>query len=365
MIAAGTGGFKKKDHGRRKTIKRTQTVERRYNGAMLYAMAQEGCLKATIWGGRKLETLFGKRLPAGQAIGESWEVADHPHGESHVANGPLAGRGLRWVVEHAAEELYGPGAPAAWLKRFPLMVKIIDAAEDLSVQVHPDDAYAAAHGVGDSGKSECWVVLEAAPGAEIINGVRPGVGREEFRAAVERGTVAELLVRQVVRAGDVVFIPAGRVHAIGRGIVLAEFQQPSDVTYRVFDWNRKDASGRGRELHLERALESIRFDGQRTEAGGQGVARHDGTVMMESLAKCPEFWLHRTTVARGEATFSMSEGFRCVMAVAGQGSLTASRLSGEVVALRPGRTVIVPAAAGEFRLQTDAGLTVLVSGVEK
>ncbi len=337
----------------------------RYNGAMLYAMAKEGFLKATPWGGRKLKTLLGKRLPAGLTIGESWEVADHPHGESRVAEGPLAGRGLRWVVENAAEELYGPGAPAGWLKRFPLMVKIIDAAEDLSVQVHPDDAYAAAQGVGDSGKTECWVILEAAPGAELINGVRPGVGREEFRAAAELGTVAELLVRQPVWAGDVIFIPAGRVHAIGRGIVLAEFQQPSDVTYRVFDWNRKDASGRGRELHLERALECIRFDGRWAEAGGKGVIRRDTTVTVESLAECPQFWLQRATVVRGETVFSTSDGFRCVMAVAGQGSLAAPQLSSEIVELRPGRTVIVPVAAGEFRLRTEAGLTVLISGVAK
>jgi mannose-6-phosphate isomerase len=334
---------------------------------MLYAMAQEGCYKATVWGGRKLETLLGKRLPAGETIGESWEVADHPHGESHVAEGLLAGRGLRWVVENAAEELYGPGAPAAWRKRFPLMVKIIDAAEDLSVQVHPDDAYVAAQGVGDSGKTECWVVLEAAPGAELINGVKRGVGREEFRAAVERGTVAELLERQPVRAGDVVFIPAGRVHAIGRGIVLAEFQQPSDVTYRVFDWNRKDASGRGRELHLERALECIRFDWPGSDLSAK-VRR--GEFAVESLTECPQFWLQRVTVGRGEAMFNTlglrgGEGFQCMMAVAGQGSLTAPRLSKDEVELRPGRTVIVPAAVEEYRLETDAGLTVLVSGVEK
>ena len=166
----------------------------------VYPMIQSPALKETLWGGRKLAR-FGKTLPPEVAIGESWELADHPNGRSYILNGPLAGLSLRQLVEQYADQLYGPAAPQDWLNRFPLLVKIIDAADSLSVQVHPDDAYTAAHGINDTGKTECWVILGADAGAELVVDVRPGTSAEQFKQAAEQGRLDDFLVRQSVKIG--------------------------------------------------------------------------------------------------------------------------------------------------------------------
>jgi mannose-6-phosphate isomerase len=341
----------------------------------LYAMLQQPVLKLKPWGGRKLQTLFGKPLEPGQKVGESWELADHPHGESHVARGPLLGRSLRWVVENCPDELYGPGAAAAWRRRFPLLVKLIDASEDLSVQVHPGDEFARGNGSDICGKTECWVILQAAPGAQLITGVESGVSKEDFRRAAERGQLEPLLVRQEVRAGDVVFVAAGRLHAIGAGIVLAEFQQSSDTTYRVHDWGRQDADGRSRELHLEQALECTRFEGRFPAAGGRGFVLNEGGATVESLVECRELWLERVTLVRSQAGFRLDRswdpaapagvsGFQCVMIIEGQGTLEVPML-GERLPVTTGQTVLVPAVVGSFVLRAPQTLVALTSGVNR
>jgi mannose-6-phosphate isomerase len=222
----------------------------------LYPFTFHPIFKERVWGGRSLEQLYGKPLPPNALIGESWEIADRPHDASVIANGPLAGRDLHWLVEHHREELLGTAEPLAG--RFPLLIKILDAREKLSLQVHPPPEKAAQ--LGGEAKTEMWYIAEAAPGAELFAGLKRGVTRQDFEESIRTGTVAECFHRIAVRRGDALFLPSGRVHTIGAGLVVFEVQQNSDTTYRVFDWNRVGLEGKPRKLHVAESLESINFD---------------------------------------------------------------------------------------------------------
>jgi mannose-6-phosphate isomerase len=221
-----------------------------------------------IWGGRKFETVLGKQLPAGKQIGESWEIYDFPPGicdnsnnwvSAEVANGPLAGRTIHSLVDEFGRDLLGDVQPVGPHKQFPILIKFLDAREDLSVQVHPPEAYAATH-PGAHLKTEAWYVLEHDAGSRIYKGLRPGVTRESFRRSIEQGTCEEQLAAITVKEGQCFFLPSGTVHALGAGILVAEVQTPSDTTFRVYDFNRLE-NGKPRTLHIEQALECINFSG--------------------------------------------------------------------------------------------------------
>lgn len=221
-----------------------------------YPLKSVPIFKERIWGGQKLRDAFDKNLPAGQKIGESWELAGLPDDESIIANGELAGQTLASVVERYPEQMLGvKEAP----KPFPLLIKLLDAQDVLSVQVHPDPETCRRMGAGDT-KTECWYVIDAEPGAVIYKGLKQKVSREQFAQAIKDGTTADLLAKIPVQPGECHFLPAGTAHAIGAGLLIAEIQTPSDTTYRVFDWNRVDDAGQPRQLHLDEALESIHFD---------------------------------------------------------------------------------------------------------
>ncbi len=224
---------------------------------MLYPLTFKPILKERVWGGRKLEQLYAKPLPPGAPIGESWEISDRPGDVSVVANGPLAGRDLRWLMEHHGPEILGKTKPAAG-NRFPLLCKILDCAEILSLQVHPPPGKAAE--LGGEPKTEMWYVADAAPGAELYVGLRRGVTRTKFEEQIKDGTVADCFHRITVKPGDTMFLPSGRVHALGGGLVIFEIQQNSDTTYRVFDWNRVGLDGKPRQLHIAESLASINFE---------------------------------------------------------------------------------------------------------
>jgi mannose-6-phosphate isomerase len=225
-------------------------------GMNTYPLKSEPVFKERIWGGRRLEEVFGKDLPPGRKIGESWEIADRPEGQSRIANGPLAGQRLGEVVQQYPQQIAGTrGLP----ERFPLLVKFLDAEDVLSVQVHPDPQTCQRMGKGDP-KTECWYIVQAEPGAVIYKGLKKVVTRERFAEAIQDGTAAELLAAVPVQPGQCHFIPAGTVHSLGAGLLVAEVQTPSDTTYRVFDWNRVDDAGKPRPLHIAEALESIHFD---------------------------------------------------------------------------------------------------------
>lgn len=221
----------------------------------LYPLTFEPILKERVWGGRKLADLYRKNLSGASPVGESWEISDRPEAVSIVANGPLAGRDLHWLIEHFGKELIGN--TRLYGERFPLLIKILDCRERLSLQVHPPGDKAAA--LGGEPKTEMWYVAEATPGAELYVGLKRGCAREEFVTKIRAGTVESCFHKVKVQTGDAMFLPSGRVHALGAGLVIFEIQQNSDTTYRVFDWNRMGLDGKPRPLHVEQSLASIDF----------------------------------------------------------------------------------------------------------
>ncbi|OIP84115.1 MAG: mannose-6-phosphate isomerase [Porphyromonadaceae bacterium CG2_30_38_12] len=224
----------------------------------LYPLKFTPILKDKIWGGTKLKTLFGKDALTAK-LGESWELSGIENEESVVSNGFLAGNKLSELIEIYMGDLVGDEVFDTFGHSFPLLFKLIDANENLSIQVHPGDEVAAQRH-NSLGKTEMWVVLDADPGAELIIGFRKDCSQEQYVYALENEMIEELLQGVPVVPGDVFFIPAGLVHAIGKGIVVAEIQQSSDITYRIYDFKRKDDAGNERELHTEQALEVIDFN---------------------------------------------------------------------------------------------------------
>ena len=209
-----------------------------------------------MWGGRRLESAFHKKLPPQKRIGESWEIVDRPEAQSVVARGPLRGKTLHELWTQRRKEIFGdvPDTP-----RFPLLIKILDAHEKLSLQVHPPENLASR--LGGEPKSEFWYVIAADPDAEVLLGFRGPITRDKFEERLLNGTLIDHVHRIAVRAGDAVFLPAGRVHAVGAGNLLIEIQQNSDTTYRIFDWNRiEPATGTKRDLHVQQAIQCIDFD---------------------------------------------------------------------------------------------------------
>jgi mannose-6-phosphate isomerase len=214
-----------------------------------------------IWGGHRLASLFGKRTPPTATVGESWEIVDRPEAQSVVRNGPFRDRTLHELWTRDRKSIFGdiPHGPSrTGGSRFPLLIKLLDAHDQLSLQVHPPAKIAAK--LGGEPKTEFWYVASAIPGAKLHVGLREAVTRDQFEQAVRDGTVANLVHSVDVKTGDSIFLPAGRFHGIGGGNVLVEIQQNSDTTYRVFDWNRVDDSGKPRQLHIDQALQSIDFD---------------------------------------------------------------------------------------------------------
>lgn len=293
-----------------------------------------------IWGGRKLETEFGYTIPDGP-IGECWAISAHPAGDCHVRDGAYAGMLLSslWTEHH---ELFG----AAEGDRFPLLIKFLDATKDLSIQVHPDDAYAAEHEGGSLGKCECWYVLHADPNATIVVGQR-AKSPEEFARLVEEGRWSELLNEVPVHAGDFFQIAPGTVHAIKGGTMVLETQQSSDITYRVYDYDRVQADGTKRELHLQKSLDVIDFGAKPITSGRVSAPTTNGITQ---LVCCPRYtvWHVRATET---ATLSSPKTFYCASVIEGTG-----RASGHE--LRKGDHFIVPAGYGTLRLEGDMQLIV-------
>lgn len=296
-----------------------------------------------VWGARRLETYLGKALPADGTFGESWEVSAHSHHVSRVAEGPLAGTLLTELWHDFARELAGPGR---WPETFPLLIKLLDCHEQLSVQVHPSDQIAAQLLPGERGKTEAWVILATEPDGRIYAGLKPGVERADLQRHLAAGSVAECLHSFTPRAGDCVFLPAGTVHAVGGGVVMAEVQQSSDATFRLFDWNRPGPDGRPRALHVEQSLGSIHWD-----AGPTGPVRPEplpafAPVAAEQLVDCSYFKLHRF---RGRQPFaSPYAGQLSIWMVIG-GGVELSTEGGYQRTLRSGETVMVPATANRAR----------------
>jgi mannose-6-phosphate isomerase len=299
-----------------------------------------------VWGGRRMQSL-GRVLPEGP-IGESWEVADHARGMSVVAGGDWAGTSLHDLVVRAGAALVGPGFRGG---EFPLMIKLIDASLRLSVQVHPGDASARAMGVGQHGKTECWVFL--ADGGEICQGTRPGLTRLDFERALAEHRIGSTLNRFEARRGDVFFLPAGTVHALGEGCLLYEVQQTSDITFRVYDWDRLGLDGKPRPVHVAESLATIDFSRREYGPHVPEAWRPLAAPGCEErgLIACPHFILREQRV-RGCLDQPVGDTCVVVTCVAGQGTL--STPAGQV-ALPAMQTVLVPADAGRWRVEIPSG----------
>lgn len=259
--------------------------------------------KTRVWGGRGLEQTYGRTLPDDAPYGESWEIVDRPDDQSVVAEGPLAGRTLHELWTSRREEIFGAGLPDA--ERFPLLVKVLDARDDLSIQVHPPAEIAPA--LGGEPKTEMWYIADAEPGAKLYVGLKAGVTREEFETALGRGTAAESVHALEPWAGESIFIESGRLHAIGAGLLIHEIQQNSDTTYRVFDWNRVGLDGHPRDLHVEASLRSIDFNDYEPEMD----APRDGV-----LADCAHFRVEKFELRVGETFGNPDAGRFAIYSVA-------------------------------------------------
>lgn len=324
-------------------------------GGMFYPLQFRPVFQERIWGGRKLEELYGKELPAGKAIGESWEVSDREEAQSVVVNGPLAGKTLRDLMKEAGREVMGKGKSLEG--RFPLLVKILDAREKLSLQVHPPAEKAKE--LGGEPKTEMWYIAAAEPGASLYVGLRKGVTREEFERRIREGTVADCFHRVEVKAGDTMFLPSGRVHAIGGGLVIFEIQQNSDTTYRVFDWNRVDAQGKGRELHVKESLECIDWEDFEPEVTGTEALEVDtSTIHIEALVEDPLFTVELVTARPGAHLDYSLRAPKVVGVISG----TVKVLHAEhPVELRAGEFCLLPAGMGRAKLESQAAGQFLVA----
>ncbi len=312
---------------------------------MLYPLTFQPIFKERVWGGRNLERLYHKALPAGVPIGESWEISDRPGDASVIANGPLAGRDLRWLMEKHAKELLGTAQPAGG--RFPLLVKILDAEEKLSLQVHPP-AHRAAE-LGGEPKTEMWYVADARPEAELFVGLKRGKTRGEFEQRIADGSVAECFHRVAVKEGDVMFLPSGRVHALGAGMVIFEIQQNSDTTYRVFDWNRVGLDGKPRELHVKQSLASIDFEDFEPRLIGSQYSRNP-TLAVRYLVDDPLFRADACKVKRGGRFYLSSDGVQVLGLL--RGKLRVAHQGTELM-LAAGQFALLPASAGRVALTAE------------
>jgi mannose-6-phosphate isomerase len=314
---------------------------------MLYPLKFKPILKERLWGGCRLGSLLGKKYPnTEQHFGESWDLSAVEKSESVVTNGFLKGNTLAEIAEIYMSDLLGESVYEAYGDKFPLLIKFIDSAQALSVQVHPNDEMAQEQ--SDSfGKNEMWYVMEAEPDSEIIVGFTKPVNRLEFASHIKNDTVSSVLKSYKVAKGDFFYIPAGTIHAIGKGVLLLEVQQSSDITYRIYDWGRTDSNGNPRELHQELALQAIDFELQ-----AQGLQRiPENLNVKQRLIECPYFNVSRWVVDK-EVNFDLYESeidsFVIIICIEGIGTIVSDGNS--TVSIKKGELVLIPAEIANFTL---------------
>ena len=311
----------------------------------LYPLLFEPNLHTVVWGGQRLCTFKGLP-PVDMPIGESWEVSAVPSSTSVIANGPLAGRDLVSVIRETPSDILGSAVNSKYQGQLPLLVKFIDAHRDLSIQVHPDDAMAQrVH--GKMGKSEMWYIIDAKPGSYLYADFSREITPDEYREHIRNNTITSVLARHEVSAGDVFYLPAGRVHAIGAGILLAEVQQSSDVTYRIYDYNRPGMDGRPRELHTELAAQALDYHVEDDYRTTYSDRLNTANLVIDS----PYF---TTRVTELTATFHRNllkyDSFVICMCLQGDCQISI-RSTGDVVTLPHGHSCLIPAAVADYDLQ--------------
>jgi mannose-6-phosphate isomerase len=276
-----------------------------------------------IWGGQKLASFYGKQLPCDRPIGEAWEIVDRPEAQSIVTEGPLAGQSLHDLWANVRHEIFGDVGETP---RFPLLIKLLDCRDKLSLQVHPPPSVA--EELNAEPKTECWYIADASPEAEIYLGLRAPISPPVFRDALMSNSAAEFVHRIPVRTGDAFFIPSGRIHAIGAGNLIVEVQQNSDTTFRVYDWDREDADGKSRQLHFEEAMRCIDFN----DGGPKAALPNEETLIHDKLFKLERWHLHAAREFSPPGVFAI-------------GFCLAGLLKCGVNDYRPGEFFLLPAGA--------------------
>jgi mannose-6-phosphate isomerase len=325
-------------------------------------------LRPMVWGGQSLRDVLGKPLPTPEPYGEAWEISDHASHQSVIVAGEEAGRSLRELMMRAPDALLGsPSSSISPVQKtresFPWLVKFLDACDWLSVQVHPDDETVAHLWPGEGGKTEAWFVLAAQPASRVYAGLLPGVDERHLRGALANGTVAECLHQFEPRPGDCLFLPAGTVHAVGGGVLIAEVQQTSDATFRLFDWNRVDASGRSRQLHIEEAMACI--DWKRgpvnpvRASGYPSAPEHAAAVepVWQHLVDCRYFQLD---YVRQNEPFRLGGRMQILIVLHGSGTLMGRD---GPHALNTGDTMLLPASLAPVWCQPEDSLGLLLASL--
>jgi mannose-6-phosphate isomerase len=314
----------------------------------LYPLSFQPILKEKIWGGQKLTTILGKDTPGLSNCGESWEISGVPGNVSVVSNGSLKGKSLNELIERFGEKLMGKSVMASFGQEFPLLIKFIDAAADLSIQVHPNDELASARH-GSKGKTEMWYIMQADEGASLIAGFNRETSKDAFLAYVKEGRLTEIMNTEQVKAGDVFFIPAGRIHTIGAGLLLAEIQQTSDVTYRIYDFDRTDKDGNKRELHIEEALDAMDYACYDSYKTHYDERENEVNPVISS----PFFTTNKIKLTQPlTIKKATTDSFRIYICTRGRGMI-----EGEAIGL--GETMLVPACLEEIQIIPDDEIELL------
>jgi mannose-6-phosphate isomerase len=323
----------------------------------MYPLKFNPILKSMIWGGDKMRQY--KAIETDQKnIGESWELSGVPGNESVVSNGELAGRTITELIKEYGPEMLGRKVYETYGEKFPLLIKFIDARDDLSIQVHPDDAMAQAVHGQPFGKTEMWYVVSADKDAHLMSGLSTEITPEEYVSRVENNTITDVLCDYKVAAGDVFFLPAGRIHSIGKGCFIAEIQQTSDLTYRIYDFGRLGLDGKPRELHTELAKDAIDYSVSEDYRTAYAPVLNEDTPLVE----CEYFTTNLLDLTEQiSVDVKSKDSFVILICLEGQGELKDSQ--GNVVALKQGETVLVPAVTDEITFIPQNQLKVLTSWI--
>lgn len=326
-----------------------------------------------IWGGRRLETVLKKPIAPEGIFAESWEVVDHGQDQSVVSDGPLKGKTLGELAKSHPDQLIGPSwnspekrdsRPGDLKDRFPLLVKWLDANDHLSIQVHPDDHLASALNPPDLGKTEAWYIADAAEGAKIYAGLKEGVTKEEFENAIQEGNILSKLHCFTPKKGDCLFIPAGTVHALGAGLLVAEIQQASNTTYRIYDWDRVDSQGNSRPMHVQQAVEATNYSygpvsPSRPTESTFSASGTEGTIDIKNLVKCPFFEIDRINIQSGKLTLPQKQ---CMTVTCTAGSLKVDSENDQFI-LPLGGTMLVPYQSGSVSVSSESNSSILIGSV--
>ena len=324
---------------------------------MLYPLTFTPIFKDKIWGGHKIKSVLGKDSAPLPNCGETWEVSGVPGSVSVVNEGALVGETLQAVLEKYKEQLVGKHVYEKYGNEFPLLVKFIDANDDLSIQVHPNDELARQRHASN-GKTEMWYIMQADPGSKLNAGFNREVTREEYVKAVADNTITDILNIEEARPGDVFFLPAGRVHYIGKGLLLAEIQQTSDITYRIYDFDRKDAEGHTRELHTEQAVDAIDY-----HYYGNYKTQYNRMLNKSVNAVTSDYFVTDVLHFDQEVMHDYTHLDSFVILVCVEGALTVNTTGGYSFTMKMGECALIPASMPSVTLIPDGTMTVLESYV--